>query len=103
MAKKKTVRRAPTAASPRMFGDGKPSQAAQATAGKTTPAPRTTADKTAPRAAAGPTRATNGSTIARGAANLAQEYGYVVGDLKRLGIIAGALFTVLVILGVVIR
>ena len=86
MAKKKIVRRVPQSASPRMYGDGKPSVAAQVAAGKS-PA----------------SRAAGGAAIARGAANLAQEYSYVLGDLKRLGIIAGALFAVLVILGVVIK
>jgi hypothetical protein len=41
--------------------------------------------------------------VARGAANLAQEYSYVLGDLKRLAIIAGALFAVLVLLGIAVR
>lgn len=91
MAKKKMVRRVPSSASPRMYGDGKSSQAAQAAAGKTT---------TAPRPAAG---RMSSAPVVRGATDLAQEYSYVVGDLKRLGIIAGALFAVLVVLGVVIR
>ncbi len=90
MAKKKLVRRVPQSPSPRMYGDGKPSQAAQAATGKS-PAARATSG------------GMGGASIARGAANLAQEYGYVLGDLKRLGLIAGALFAVLVILGVVIR
>jgi len=91
MAKKKIVRRAPTSASPRMYGDGKPSQAAQAAAGKPQAGPRPAAGGTA------------GATVARGPVNLAQEYSYVVGDLKRLGMIAGALFAVLVVLGIVVR
>jgi hypothetical protein len=74
-----------------MYGDGKPSRATQAAAGKL-PA--------APRAATGGTAV---ASIARSAASLAQEYGYVLGDLKRLGLIAGALFAVLVVLGIVIR
>jgi hypothetical protein len=91
MAKKKIIRRVPQSASPRMYGDGKPSQAAQAATGKSPAATRATSG------------GTGGAASARGAANLAQEYSYVLGDLKRLGIIAGALFAVLVILGVVIR
>lgn len=91
MAKKKMVRRVPPSASPRMYGDGKPSQAAQAAAGKTPAASRST------------TNAATGPAVARGAVSLAQEYGYVLGDLKRLGIIASALFALLVVLGIVVR
>jgi len=72
-----------------MYGDGKPSAAAQAKAG----------GPQRPAAAA----TTSNPTGPRSAANLAVEYSYVLGDLKRLGIIAGALFAVLVVLGIVIR
>ncbi len=89
MAKKKPARRVPPSASPRMYGDGKPSAAAQAKAG----------GPQRPAAAA----TTSNPTGPRSAANLAVEYSYVLGDLKRLGIIAGALFAVLVVLGIVIR
>ncbi|MCX7671717.1 MAG: hypothetical protein N2439_16815 [Anaerolineae bacterium] len=89
MAKKKTVRRVPQTGSPRMYGDGKPSAAAQAAGQKPVIASRTTATPAAP--------------TARGAVNLAQEYHYVLGDLKRLGMIAAALFAALVVLGVVVR
>ncbi len=89
MAKKKPARRAPSSASPRMYGDGKPSAAAQAKAGGI--------QRQAPAAA------TSSSTSSRSPADLAIEYSYVVNDLKRLGIIASALFAVLVILGIVIR
>lgn len=74
-----------------MYGDGKPSLAAQDAVRKSPGAPRAA------------TTGTLGAAGARGAANLAQEYNYVLGDLKRLGLIAGALFAVLVILGVVVR
>ena len=90
MAKKKPIRRVPQSPTPRMYGDGKPSQTSQA----------------APAKSGGASRSTGGtatSASARGAANLASEYGYVVGDLKRLFITAGALFALLVVLKVVIQ
>jgi hypothetical protein len=75
-----------------MYGDGKPSQAAQIAARKSPVTPRATTggSSTSP-------------TSPRSVANLAQEYGYVFGDLKRLGVIAAALFAILVILGIVVR
>lgn len=87
MAKKKTTRRVPQAATPRMYGDGKPSQAAQAAAKPGTARPA----------------ASGAAASGRGTADLAKEYGYVVGDLKRLFIVAAALFAGLVALSVVIR
>lgn len=89
MAKKKTVRRVSQAGSPRMYGDGKPSAAAQAAGQKPVVAPRP-----AVTAAAAP---------GRSEANLVQEYSYVLGDLKRLGVIAATLFAALVVLGIVVR
>lgn len=89
MAKKKTVRRVPQTGSPRMYGDGKPSAAAQAAGQKPVVISRAT-----------PTPAT---ATARGPVNLAQEYQYVLGDLKRLGMIAAALFAALVVAGIVVR
>ncbi len=76
MAKKKTTRRVPQSSTPRMYSDGKPSQVAAGAA----PASGTGA------------RPAGGAAAARGPVDLAKEYGYVAGDLKRLGIVAVALF-----------
>ncbi len=90
MAKKKTTRRVPQASAPRMYGDGKPSQAAQVVT-KAVPGP------------ARPGSSGGASSGPRGVANLAQEYGYVVGDLKRLAIVASSLFALLVVVRFFIR
>jgi hypothetical protein len=90
MAKKKINRRVPQAATPRMYGDGKPSQTAQAAA-------RPGIARTARQVASG------AATSGRGTADLAKEYGYVVGDLKRLFIVAAALFAALAALSIVVR
>jgi hypothetical protein len=86
MAKKKTTRRAPQTSTPRMYSDGKPSQVAAGAA---------------PTAGAG-ARPTGGAAVARGPVNLAKEYGYVAGDLKHLGIVAVALFGMLIALRLII-
>ncbi len=88
MAKKKTTRRVPQASTPRMYGDGKPSQAAAAAAPTSSPNARP---------------ASVATTAGRGPVNLAKEYSYVAGDLKRLGIIAASLFGMLLMLRLFIR
>jgi hypothetical protein len=85
MAKKKTTRRAPQTSTPRMYSDGKPSQVAAGTM---------------PASSARP--AGGAAAAARGPVDLAKEYGYVAGDLKRLGIVAVALFTGLIALRLII-
>ncbi len=88
MAKKKVAaRRVPRSATPRMFGDGKPAQAAQPTAAAR---------------ANGVTSRMAGST-GRAPVALSQEYRYVTGDLRRLGLLAVGIFAVLIVLGVVVR
>jgi len=87
MAKKKTTRRSPQTSTPRMYGDGKPSQAAG----------------TVPASSAGARPAGGAAAVARGPVDLAKEYGYVTGDLKRLGITAAVLFGGLIALWVIIR
>jgi hypothetical protein len=86
MAKKKTTRRVPQTSTPRMYGDGKPSQVA---------------------AGAAPVSGTGvrpaGGAAVRGPVDLAKEYSYVAGDLKRLGIVAVALFGGLFALKLIIR
>lgn len=98
MAKKKTQpRRVPRSSEPRMYGDGKPSQAAQAT------------NPAGP--AAGPAVGTStgaGPSIARAAmprvpVTVTQDYSYVLQDLRRLGILAAATFAVLIALGLLIH
>ena len=84
MAKKKTTRRAPQTSTPRMYGDGKPSQVA------------------AGAVSASGARPAGSVSAARGPVDLAKEYGYVAGDLKRLGIVAAALFAGLIVLSLII-
>jgi hypothetical protein len=88
MAKKKTTRRAPQTSTPRMYSDGKPSQVAAGTM---------------PASSAGARPAVGAAAAARGPVDLAKEYGYVTGDLKRLGITAAVLFGGLIALWVIIR
>jgi hypothetical protein len=87
MAKKKTTRRAPQTSTPRMYSDGKPSQVAAGTV---------------PASSAGARPAGGAAAAARGPVDLAKEYGYVAGDLKRLGIVAVALFGMLFVLRLII-
>ena len=96
MAKKKT-RRAPHSSTPRMYGDGKPSQTAQ-TGGSQTAS--STGGSVATPARVGSAR-TASST--RAAVPLTEEYHYVIGDLKRLGIQAAITFAVLIALGLILR
>ncbi len=94
MAKKKTgPRRAPRPSEPRMYGNGKPSQSAQATkpAGPAA-APSSSAGASAVRTTAG-----------RVPVTVMQDYSYVLQDLRRLGILAAATFVVLIALGLIIR
>ena len=86
MAKKKTTRRAPQTSTPRMYSDGKPSQVAAGTV---------------PASSAGARPAGGAAAAARGPVDLAKEYGYVAGDLKRLGIVAAALFAGLIALSLI--
>lgn len=95
MAKKKNqARRVPRASEPRMFGDGKPSVLTQQNgqAGQQPPA--------AARNAVQPVRSAN--TLLR-TANVPQDYGYVLSDLRRLAILAASVFVVLIALGLLIR
>jgi hypothetical protein len=87
MAKKKTTRRVPQSSTPRMYGDGKPSQVAAGAASTS-------------GASARP--AGGAAAAARGPVDLAKEYSYVAGDLKRLGIVAAALFAMLIALSFII-
>ncbi|MCX7707616.1 MAG: hypothetical protein N2204_06385 [Anaerolineae bacterium] len=97
MAKKKMQpRRVPRSSEPRMYGNGKPSQTAQATQS----------------AGPAPSSAGGGTTGAGAAARVApsrvpvtvtQDYSYVLQDLRRLGILAAATFAVLIALGLIIR
>ncbi len=99
MAKKKTQpRRTPRPAEPRMYGNGKPSQAAQATkpaepaGGPSVGGASTSASTAAARVA--PSRVP---------VTVTQDYSYVLQDLRRLGILAAATFAVLIALGLIIR
>ncbi|MCU0500747.1 MAG: hypothetical protein MUC51_03100 [Anaerolineae bacterium] len=87
MAKKKTTRRVPQSSTPRMYGDGKPSQVAAGAA---------------PTSGASARPAGAAAAAARGPVDLAKEYSYVAGDLKRLGIVAAALFAMLIALSFII-
>jgi hypothetical protein len=91
MAKKKTQqRRVPHATDPRMYGDGKPSQAAgasQATTG-TSPANGQV------RAPAQPQRVP---------VTVTTNYDYVRRDLRHLAIVAASIFAVLIAMGLIIK
>jgi hypothetical protein len=90
MAKKKTQpRRVPRAAEPRMYGDGKPSQQTA-----------TNAPSTSTARPAQPVTRQAGTT--RTAAQPA-DYGYVLKDLRRLGITAAAMFALLIALGFIVK
>jgi hypothetical protein len=99
MAKKKqTARRAPRASTPRMYGDG------AAPAPSSTPAQP--AARSAPSSSAAPRAATGARptvTGGRGTISLTQQYQYVMGDLRRLGLVALAMFAFLLLLGLVLR
>lgn len=79
-----------------MFGDGKPSQGSTP-AGRTTPAPATAATVST-RGAAPQRPVARASTAA-----VTQDYQYVIKDLRHLGILAVAVFGVLVALGLILR
>lgn len=108
MAKKKTQpRRAPRASEPRMYGDGKPSQAVQQTGG-TAPAGTAAAPRTVTPRNGTPARPANAASRTAGVAarvpvTVTTDYSYVMKDLRRLGILAATFFGILVVLGLVIR
>ena len=85
MAKKKMARRVPQTGALRMYGDGKPSQAALTAAGKAPASSRPSA------------------SVARGAVDFSKEYSYVLGDLRRLGLVAVGVFAALMVLKLFIR
>ena len=95
MAKKKTqpTRKAPRASTPRMYGDGAPPTK--------TSAPAQPAARPAANGAATTTRPA--ATGGRGSIPMEQQYAYVMGDLKRLGMVALGMFGFLIALGVILR
>jgi hypothetical protein len=100
MAKKRTVqRRVPHSSAPRTYGDGVPSQTAQQAAEA---AGSAGSKSVQPAPAAGRRPAVGQSGVARSQVPLEQEYHYVPGDLKRLGILATITFVVMIALGIVI-
>ncbi len=101
MAKKKTQsRRTPRAVEPRMFGDGKPSQAQGTTPAtpRSAAAPAAPAVRAAPRASAGASGA-----YARSTSGITADYRYVVNDLRRLAVVAAAILALLVVMSFFIR
>jgi hypothetical protein len=105
MAKqKKTVRRVPQGATPRTFGNGKSSNAAQVEPAEiATPRPSGAPGVTVRTTAPGFRRRASSGTETRPQLPLAQEYHYVVGDLSRLGIVAGSMIVVMVVLGLILH
>lgn len=102
--KKTQARRTPKAAEPRMYGDGKPSQAAEtqpAAPVSTTPAAAST--RTAAPRTAGVTPRGAGATGSYGRVDRITDYSYVTADLRRLGITAAAILAGLVVLGFFVR
>ncbi len=108
MAKKKAApRRVPRSATPRTYGDGRPSQTAPATVEAPANGNPSAGSATAPatqRASVGPARraASGLAGLTRSQIPLMQEYNYVPKDLGRLGIIAVATFAIMIILGILI-
>jgi hypothetical protein len=92
MAKKKTQqRRVPRATDARMYGDGKPSQAAQQAAG-------------VPATASATARPVNGQVHAvRVPVTVTTNYDYVRTDLRRLSIVAASIFAVLIVAGLIVK
>lgn len=96
MAKKKMQpRRVPRSSEPRMYGNGKPSQAAQAT--------KPAEPASAPVGGASTSASTARVAPSRVPVTVTQDYSYVLQDLRRLGILAAATFAVLIALGLIIR
>lgn len=88
--KKGAPRRVPKAATPRMYSDGRPSQSSQPDPG----AVKLATPQTPPvgaRASAG--RVPNAAT---------SNYDYVIKDLRRLAVVAAAMFAILIGLSIVI-
>jgi hypothetical protein len=97
--KKGQARRTPRASEPRMYGDGKPSQQAQA------PATSSAAPAAAPARTSAP-RATPRGSGAAGAytrVDRITDYTYVMGDLRRLGITAAGILAGLIVLGFIVH
>ncbi len=111
MAKKKTSgRRVPRSATPRTFGDGRPSQdsARETAPDQVAVAPRTNGApaRAGVRPAAPELRRrvpSARSMEARPQLPLREEYGYVPGDLKRLGILTGGMVALMLVLGLIIH
>ena len=102
MAKQKKVqsRRVPRAAEPRMFGDGKPSVSTEVT--PATARGVATPDARGARTAGVTPRSPATGTVARQGAGTTVDYRYVTSDLRRLGIMAAAILSALVVLGFII-
>lgn len=110
--KKSQSRRVPRASDPRMYGDGRPSQAEsssqaaaqaptsggrQAGAGGANVSPAVRAAGATPRTSLGA-----GGSYARGGTSLTGDYTYVRQDLGRLGIVAASIIAVLVVLALIL-
>ena len=93
--KKKSAQRAPRAAEPRMYGDGKPSQGA--TARRSPRRRRAVGDSR--RRPARPHAPERGRLLPR--VDRITDYSYVKHDLRRLGITAVGILGILVVLGVI--
>ncbi len=101
MAKqKKSVRRMPQGSTPRTFGNGQSSRTAQLEPTEVaTPQPSATVRPVAP----GFRRRASSGMETRPQLPLAEEYHYVASDLGRLGILAGSMIVVMVVLGLIIH
>ncbi len=99
MAKKSQKSKAPRATTPRMYSDG---AAAPKTTTGAKPATSTSSAGAAPaRSSAGAAKPI--TTGGRGAMSLEQEYAFVMGDLRRLGIMAIAGFAFIAVVGLIFR
>jgi hypothetical protein len=103
MAKQKKAqpRRVSRAASPRMYGDGKSSEAKDSAQAASQP---TTSASQGARSGGATPRATTGAggSYARVSASATTDYSYVKHDLRRLGIVAAAILGALVVLGIIL-
>lgn len=102
MAKqKKPIRRVPHSVSPRTFGDGRPATTAQIGSEEAT---LSRSEGSAARSVPGGfRRRVSSGNESRVQLPLSQEYHYVLGDLGRLGILAGSMVILMVILGLILH
>ncbi len=102
--KKTAVRRVPRSTTPRTFGDGQPAvPVAEGDSGGAAPVVAQPTMAPARGSALDARRRGAARSEARPQLPLSEEYAYVPGDLKRLGILALSMIGVMVVLGLIIH